>query len=339
MSDIQKLAHHLLAEDHAMVSYRPSWNKITGSVNATILLQQVRFRWINHEYKPFYKFFAPPKQTHPAYKPNDSWCEELGFTLSELQGAIKRIAKRLTTEDIKNLPQSLDGYFFGYYRDQQHKTWHYFNEAYFLERIVSLYTSKQDSPNEKFPSGKSPNGKTSFSQIGNSNVAKSEIPISIHTEITTETTTDKNGASAPPSGKSNLQKENPAGRRKKDPTTSDQPPASPPAIEAYRQIARTYPEKSLWPMITQAVGEKPEDLVFWQEIVTNYIACGWNKRNVKAMLQFFTNRRIPSTQPVQAQASQQNGRSKLPPGVSSQEELDQALARFQAEEAKEKGLS
>lgn len=181
----------LLKEDKHVISYRPSWKEITGSVNATILLQQVKFRWDSKEGQRFYKFFIPPKTNHSAYKPGDSWTEELGFTLSELQGAIKRIGKRLSKDDLKNLPEAMDGYFFGYFRDQQHLTWHYFNEDYFMKKILEHYgfTEEPEFPNGNFPSGKSPS-----SQIGNSHLAKLEIPISILTETPTKTPTDINGA-------------------------------------------------------------------------------------------------------------------------------------------------
>ena len=36
----------LIADDKQQISYRPRWNAITGSVNATILLQQVIYRWV-----------------------------------------------------------------------------------------------------------------------------------------------------------------------------------------------------------------------------------------------------------------------------------------------------
>lgn len=186
-TDIESIVARILDEDRVVISYRPSWKDMTGSVNASILLQQVRFRW-RQKGGPFYKFFTPPTKDHNAYKPGDSWTEELGFTLSELQGAMKRIAKRLNRKDVENMPASLDGAFFGYYRDQKHLTWHYFNEKYFIEQVIKHY----GSPDDNSPSGKFPSGKLSSGEMGNSHLAKREFPISINTESPTETTNKDN---------------------------------------------------------------------------------------------------------------------------------------------------
>jgi len=70
----------------------------------------------------------------------------------------------------------------------------------------------------------------------------------------------------------------------------------PPAITAYREIARRFPDKATWEDISRAVGEADADLAFWREVIHGYIACGWNKTNIKSMLEFYARREIPSVQ-------------------------------------------
>jgi len=72
--------------------------------------------------------------------------------------------------------------------------------------------------------------------------------------------------------------------------------AMPPAITAYREIARRFPDKATWEDISRAVGEADADLAFWREVIHGYIACGWNKTNIKSMLEFYARREIPSVQ-------------------------------------------
>jgi len=67
----------------------------------------------------------------------------------------------------------------------------------------------------------------------------------------------------------------------------------PPAVTAYREVARRFPDKELWSDIASVVGESEADLTLWRQIVHGYIACGWNKLNVKAMLEFFKRRELP----------------------------------------------
>jgi hypothetical protein len=180
----QDAVYHVLREDRLMIAYRPSWREITGSVNATILLQQIKFRWDANGRKPFYKFFQPAP-THRAYHSGDSWTEEIGFTISELRGALSKVGKRLTKEDMDDLRTALKDTFFGYFTDQQHLTWFYFNEKYFNQKITAHYT---DFPNQETLSGKSPNQDSLLGEINNPDLAKSTILTSIHTETTTETT-------------------------------------------------------------------------------------------------------------------------------------------------------
>jgi hypothetical protein len=79
----------IIAEDKSLITYRPKLNKLTGSIIATILLQQILFRWKLNGAKEFYKFKAPCK--HPNYKENDSWTEELGMTIYEFDSAFKKL--------------------------------------------------------------------------------------------------------------------------------------------------------------------------------------------------------------------------------------------------------
>ncbi len=79
----------ILAKDKDVIIYRKELNAITGSVTATILLQQIIYRFVNNGNKPFYKFIEPCG--HEKYTKGDSWCEELGFTRKEFLTAINKL--------------------------------------------------------------------------------------------------------------------------------------------------------------------------------------------------------------------------------------------------------
>lgn len=79
----------ILAKDKDVILYRKELNIITGSVTATLLLQQLIFRFVNNKNKPFYKFKEPCN--HEKYNKGDSWCEELGFTRKEFDSAFKKL--------------------------------------------------------------------------------------------------------------------------------------------------------------------------------------------------------------------------------------------------------
>ena len=91
------------SQNHTLL-YRKEFKELLGSTNAAILLGQLIY-WHFKAGGEFYKF-KEPNEKHPSYKKGDSWCEELGFTTSELKTATQKIkqAGLLTTrQDCSNL--------------------------------------------------------------------------------------------------------------------------------------------------------------------------------------------------------------------------------------------
>ncbi len=124
----------LIADDQGMISYRPSWNQFTGSINATILLQQIIYRWAKHGRQPFYKFSAPCSQ--PAYRQGDSWQEELGMSRKELENARRKIA-------ISTQGELSSTALISYWRDRYHKTWYALNESLLIDLLGKIYATNQ----------------------------------------------------------------------------------------------------------------------------------------------------------------------------------------------------
>jgi hypothetical protein len=138
----------LLADDRRSITYRPRLNRVTGSVNATILFQQVLFRWEHNEGKPFYKFAAPAKDSKH-YREGDSWQEEVGFTRGEFEGARKKIATAVEKGQSKD--ELLKEHAIVYWRDHQNLTWYDLNPALIEAMITEAYTDA-----EKLQSGTTP---------------------------------------------------------------------------------------------------------------------------------------------------------------------------------------
>ncbi|MFZ2193162.1 MAG: hypothetical protein WAV31_02875 [Candidatus Moraniibacteriota bacterium] len=125
----------IIAEDCSLITYRPSLNKITGSVTSTILLQQALHYWKNIGKKKFYKFKEPCN--HKKYKQGDSWVETLGFTTKEFDGALKRIAfKKGKTKNVISKENAL----IIYYRDKDGLTWYEPQEEKIKELLGRIYS-------------------------------------------------------------------------------------------------------------------------------------------------------------------------------------------------------
>jgi len=130
------------ADEHRMIAYHPEWRSFTGSVTATILLQQINYLWDQHGNKPFYKFRAPCD--HKYYRAGDSWTEELGFGLKEFDNAIKRIGqkvsaiKRKKNETINQHTRPVE-----YWVDDYHTTWYQIHEKNFMAMLSTIYETPE----------------------------------------------------------------------------------------------------------------------------------------------------------------------------------------------------
>lgn len=86
--DVMKIFKNLPGN---VIPYRKEFRKIVGTVNASILWQQLEY-WFDKMGKPiFYKFLSPVDGEDFGYKKGDSWVEELGFSECEFRGAFKKL--------------------------------------------------------------------------------------------------------------------------------------------------------------------------------------------------------------------------------------------------------
>jgi hypothetical protein len=155
------VSYELLKEDKRVIAYRPRLSRMIGTT-AAILLQQIIY-WYNHE--PFYKFKT--RCHNEKYKEGDSWTEELGFSTSEFDTAIKRIGtkvkkgvkkselidgdfdipqplltetKRQYTKRLHNVLNKLVIYWI----DSNRVTWYHLNTDLLGKLINSIYLDKLD---------------------------------------------------------------------------------------------------------------------------------------------------------------------------------------------------
>ena len=81
----------------------------------------------------------------------------------------------------------------------------------------------------------------------------------------------------------------------------------PPAVAVYRSATHLYPPKSWFEELDKIVGDSPEALARWREVVMAWIGTGFSPRNVRGMAEHFQRGEIPGTRPRPADAGG-NGR-------------------------------
>jgi len=125
--------------DKRSIPYRPEYNAITGSVRASILMQQMWYWWDKSNHHPFYKYRAPCAAA--SYREGDSWTEELGFTPYQFDSALRSIATKITTGDSKTalLKVSL----VVYWTDSDRKTWYEVNESLYCKLVGLAYENPE----------------------------------------------------------------------------------------------------------------------------------------------------------------------------------------------------
>lgn len=144
------------------IPYRPSWNRLTGSPFASILLQQIVYRWQNNGRKPFSMFTAPC----PSAKPGKTWVEELGITRRRFEAARARIATKVTTGDSKR--EALKTALVLYYTGPDRRTWYEVNESLLLRRLAELEddASRATAENRNYMSNHESGGDMSICETG-----------------------------------------------------------------------------------------------------------------------------------------------------------------------------
>ena len=118
------------------IPYRPQYNKITGSVTATIVLQQINYWWHIQHRRPFYKFKSPC--THEKYREGDSWTEELGIGTTAFNNALKAIGAAKITKGTSKT-ELLRNHLVIYWTDRDRMTWYQINEDMFAYAVYLAY--------------------------------------------------------------------------------------------------------------------------------------------------------------------------------------------------------
>ena len=83
-----------------------------------------------------------------------------------------------------------------------------------------------------------------------------------------------------------------------DSSAAEKPPAitsKHPAIQMFKSKAHRYPPKTLYKEIAETVGERPDDIAFWGQVVYGWIKVGWRPTGYEGMLERYCNRDIPTT--------------------------------------------
>lgn len=280
----------MLGNNGRQILYQPLLNQLTGHVFASLLLQQILYRWGQNGQTPFYKFSAPCR--HAAYKTGDSWQEEMGFSRTEFETARRRIGTKISRGQHKKMVQAAN--LVTYWTDNRRLTWYALNEALIVEKLRSLVEGKkmvvsgnagilQHSANAKTHQHLCDAGNLQF--IENAEKPRLEVQKSCNSFIAkspTEKTTKREDTPliSPPNLSGQPNGRNPTDERSHHP-----------AIAGWKNITRRYPGKQNWDLIIQRLGDHP-DLERLQRVMTGWLGSGYRPDNVLGILDWYERDQI-----------------------------------------------
>lgn len=245
------------------IAYYPTFNQLTGSVLASLLLQQMIYRWEHSGCQPFYKFSAPCD--HPHYRPGDSWQEELGFSRTEFETARRRLGSKIR-QGAEKAKLRLDNLIL-YWTDRERLTWYELNEPLLQVKLQEL----------------------SIAEILHSpgNVQKLQYPEmsescnSFSTKMSPKKSTKRDTARQPSFFSHEVKN-----------SKRDAIAATHPAIQAWRQALERYPRKQVWPLIAQRLGEQP-DVDLLAQVTAEWLAAGYKPSNARGILDWYERKQAP----------------------------------------------
>lgn len=90
------MRYRILQISRNSIPYVRELNVLTGGMIGSVLMQQLDY-WFDKYPDGFYKFLTP-SEAHPAYKPGQSWCEELAISHNEFRNAFEKIGIRYSSK-------------------------------------------------------------------------------------------------------------------------------------------------------------------------------------------------------------------------------------------------
>ena len=268
----------IFANDKRLILYRPEWRAFTGSVLSTILLQQILYWWDKMGRKPFYKFKEPCG--NKLYTEGDSWIEELGFSRTEFDTALKKIGVKVSA---KNPPNPKSNHLVEYWTDINRVTYYTINAETLEKVLTDLYVNQESY----FMQGGNPalhvNQESCFTQRGNPDLQPPSDILAV-SPIKSDVFADSEKARKPPTETTFIKKttDNNPNFSTQKPTLPK--PASPPSAVFSKELTNLVIEKNQSPMVNKLIEQelKTHSVEYIKSSI--YYANANAKKNYKAFL-------------------------------------------------------
>jgi hypothetical protein len=326
MTATELLWLNTVGETERMIAYRPNFRKMAGSITAAILLQQILYRWKSNNYQPFYKY--KEECDAPDYRPGDSWCEELAFSRSEFDSALKAIGQKVSRKAKRD-----DGKFVWYWTMPDRKTWYEINFRALCNAGIPLYVNTESRATQSgipaidIPYTKNTSETTTKSSARVSPSRDRDAPPTQPTptharavalaesESFDGPATPKAKATTPPPLTRRQMKQRSGPYFKQSLVREDFIPggAGENAVQIYFERFSPYEHRLTSPQQDDMV-RAVKDLALWREVVTAWDQSGHKPTNIKGMLDWYSDPTRISGRPTNGHVSKgsTNGATKEP---------------------------
>lgn len=182
------MRNRILSITRNVIPYVKELNVVSGGVLASVAMQQLDY-WFHSKPDGFYKFMGP--SNHEAYRPGDSWTEELGMTVDEFRSAFDKIGIRYKSRTeyekmVRSGGDVFQGKFYCSYVARRENLTYYFRNHELLDATLDVLIAGEHQPSRHWSASDNQSANfgdvsthclpTQISVDGNSNLQESGFP-------------------------------------------------------------------------------------------------------------------------------------------------------------------
>lgn len=146
------MRNRILSITRNVIPYVKELNVVSGGVLASVAMQQLDY-WFHSKPDGFYKFMGP--SNHEAYRPGDSWTEELGMTVDEFRSAFDKIGIRYKSRTeyekmVRSGGDVFQGKFYCSYVARRENLTFYFRNHELLDATLDTLIAGEHQPSRRW---------------------------------------------------------------------------------------------------------------------------------------------------------------------------------------------
>ena len=152
------MKNRILHLTRTIIPYVKELMPLAHSVTGCLLMQQLDY-WFERQPDGFFKFLEPADE-HSAYRPGDSWCEELGISRAQFRTAFEAIGTIYKSKsEFDKADDKFQGRFYCSFYDRRRQLTFYYRNHELVDKALDALISVKPTSSGNFGSFSGGNGR------------------------------------------------------------------------------------------------------------------------------------------------------------------------------------